>query len=73
MRSALLRVLTDLYVQKPKHTADEERHYTELALRLIESEGGRGAFLNADIGVTAGKSGDAVLRNIRHRIHGGAP
>jgi hypothetical protein len=37
MRSALLRVLTDLYVQKPTHTADEERHYTELALRLIES------------------------------------
>jgi hypothetical protein len=37
MRPALLRVLTDLYVQKPTHTPDEERHYTELALRLIES------------------------------------
>ena len=37
MRSALLRVLTDLYVQKPAHTPDEERHYTELALRLIDS------------------------------------
>ena len=37
MRSALLRVLTDLYVQKLTHTPDEERHYTELALRLIES------------------------------------
>ena len=37
MRSSLLRVLTDLYVQKPTHTPDEERHYTELALRLIES------------------------------------
>jgi hypothetical protein len=37
MRSALLRVLTDLYVQKLTHTLDEERHYTELALRLIES------------------------------------
>jgi len=37
MRSALLRVLTDLYVQKPTHTPDEERHYTELALRLIDS------------------------------------
>src|SRR5580704_4270649 len=36
-RSALLRVLTDLYVQKLTHTPDEERHYTELALRLIES------------------------------------
>jgi hypothetical protein len=37
MRSALLRVLTDLYVQKLTHTSDEERHYTELALRLIET------------------------------------
>jgi hypothetical protein len=37
MRSALLRVLTDLYVQKLTHTLDEERHYTELALRLIET------------------------------------
>ncbi|MGA8610448.1 MAG: hypothetical protein WB760_01785 [Xanthobacteraceae bacterium] len=33
----MLRVLTDLYVQKLTHTPDEERHYTELALRLIES------------------------------------
>jgi uncharacterized protein (DUF2336 family) len=31
----LLRVLTDLYVSKPRHTADEERQYTELVLRLI--------------------------------------
>jgi hypothetical protein len=37
MRPALLRVLTDLYVQKLTHTPDEERHYTELALRLIDS------------------------------------
>jgi hypothetical protein len=37
MRSSLLRVLTDLYVQKLTHTSDEERHYTELALRLIGS------------------------------------
>ncbi|MGD0023662.1 MAG: hypothetical protein ABSC37_03395 [Xanthobacteraceae bacterium] len=37
MRPTLLRVLTDLYVQKLTHTPDEERHYTELALRLLES------------------------------------
>jgi uncharacterized protein (DUF2336 family) len=37
MRPTLLRVLTDLYVQKLTHTADEERHYTELALRLLET------------------------------------
>jgi hypothetical protein len=33
----LLRVLTELYVQKPTHTADEERHYSELALRLLDA------------------------------------
>ena len=35
MRPTLLRVLTDLYLQRPGHTADDERYYTELALRLI--------------------------------------
>lgn len=35
-RPILLRVLTDLYIQKPSHTPEEERHYTELALRLID-------------------------------------
>jgi len=35
VRPTLLRILTDLYVQKLKHTAEEERHYTELALRLL--------------------------------------
>ena len=37
MRPTLLRVLTELYTQKPTHTADEERHYTELALRLLDA------------------------------------
>jgi hypothetical protein len=37
MRPTLLRVLTDLYVQRIAHTAAEERHYTELALRLLEA------------------------------------
>jgi hypothetical protein len=37
IRPTLLRVLTDLYVQKPIHTADEEVQYVELALRLIET------------------------------------
>lgn len=37
MRPTLLRVLTDLYVQKLTHTPDENRHYTELALRLLET------------------------------------
>ena len=37
MRPTLVRVLTDLYVQKLRHTPEEERHYTELALRLLDS------------------------------------
>ena len=37
MRPTLLRVLTDLYVQKPTHPPAEERYYTELALRLLDS------------------------------------
>src|SRR6266849_4446502 len=37
IRPTLLRVLTDIYVQKSKHTPEEELQYTELALRLIEA------------------------------------
>jgi uncharacterized protein DUF2336 len=37
IRPTLLRVLTDLYVQKPSHSADEELQYTELALGLIDA------------------------------------
>jgi Uncharacterised protein conserved in bacteria (DUF2336) len=37
IRPTLLRVLTDLYVQKPTHTAEEERQYVELATRLFEA------------------------------------
>jgi hypothetical protein len=41
IRPTLLRVMTDLYVQKPMHSADEERHFTELALRLLDLVDGR--------------------------------
>ena len=37
IRPTLLRVLTDLYLQKPAHPPDDERYYAELALRLIDS------------------------------------
>lgn len=37
IKPTLLRVMTDLYVQKSRHSAEEERHYTELALRLIDA------------------------------------
>lgn len=37
VRPTLLRVLTDLYVQKAKHARDEELRYTELTLWLLTS------------------------------------
>lgn len=37
IRPTLLRVITDLYVQKPAHTTEEETQYVELALGLIAS------------------------------------
>ena len=36
IRPTLLRVLTDLYVQAPSHTTDEEKQFVELASRLID-------------------------------------
>jgi hypothetical protein len=36
IRPTLVRVLTDLYLQKPTHTPEEEQHYTELVLRFID-------------------------------------
>jgi hypothetical protein len=55
MRPTLLRVLTELYLQKPTHTADEERHYTELALRLLD-------------GVDAGTRAIVAERLARHPL-----
>ena len=37
IRPTLLRVLTDLYVQKPVHSADEEAQYVELARGLLDT------------------------------------
>ena len=36
VKPTLLRVLTDFYVQKPAHTAEEAQHFSALALRLID-------------------------------------
>ncbi|MEW6643309.1 MAG: DUF2336 domain-containing protein [Pseudomonadota bacterium] len=36
IRPTLLRVLTDLYVQAPSHTADEEQQFIALTSRLID-------------------------------------
>ncbi|MFZ1951930.1 MAG: DUF2336 domain-containing protein, partial [Pseudolabrys sp.] len=37
IRPTLLRVVTDLYVQKPIHGAEEETQFVELALGLIDA------------------------------------
>jgi hypothetical protein len=37
VRPTLLRVVTDLYVQKPIHSAEEEIQFVELALGLVEA------------------------------------
>ena len=37
VRPTLLRVLTDLYVQKPTHSTDEINQYVELALGLVDT------------------------------------
>jgi hypothetical protein len=36
IRPTLLRVMTDLYLQKPEHTESEEAEYTRMALKLID-------------------------------------
>lgn len=36
IRPTLLRVLTDLYVQAPRHSPDEQRQFVELTSRLID-------------------------------------
>jgi hypothetical protein len=37
IRPTLLRVLTDLYIQRPVHSVDEETQYVELVLGLIDA------------------------------------
>ena len=37
MRPTLLRVLTDLYLQKRSHPPSDERYYIELAMRLLDA------------------------------------
>lgn len=37
IRPVLVRVLTDLYVQKNEHSAEEEQHYVEIMLRFVDT------------------------------------
>jgi hypothetical protein len=63
IRPALLRELTDLYVQKPSHTIEEELHFTELALRLIEHvDAAERARLGAQLAAYPGAPLAVILR-----------
>src|SRR5262245_59023053 len=63
-KPTMLRVLTDFYVQKTLHTPEEDRHFTELALRLI---GAVDAETRADIArrlAAHGRAPSIVLRRL---------
>lgn len=64
VRPTLLRVITDLYVQKPAHTAEEETQYVELALGLIgDVDQGTRAIVAARLGGYA-NAPSAVLERL---------
>jgi uncharacterized protein (DUF2336 family) len=66
MRPTLIRVLTDLYVQKLRHTPDEDRHYTELALRLLDSVD---AATRADVAVRLARHLAPPLRVVQYLLN----
>src|SRR4051794_11439554 len=74
MRPTLLRVLTDLYLQRPTHTPEDERYYTELALRLIDAADlGTRAALAARLATYAAAPPQVLLRLARDQIEVAAP
>jgi hypothetical protein len=69
MRPTLLRVLTDLYLQRPTHTPDDERYYTELALRLLDAvDVTQRAALAARLAAYPAAPRDVILRLARDEI-----
>jgi hypothetical protein len=74
MRPTLLRVLTDLYLQRPVHTPEDERYYTELALRLIDAaDVPTRAALAARLATYPAAPRPLVLRLARDRMEIAAP
>jgi len=64
IRPTLLRVLTDLYVQKPTHSAEEETQYVALALGLIDAvDPQTRAIVTATLSAYAGAP-EAILRKL---------
>ena len=71
IKPTLLRVMTDLYVQKPRHSAEEEQHYTELALRLIDAvDAPTRATVTGKLTAYAAPPA-AVMRRLQHKEAGG--
>ena len=74
IRPTLLRVMTDLYVEKPMHSVDEERHFTELALRLIDLVDAQTRFIVADkLGRYPNAPAAIRQRLLRDQVKIGAP
>jgi hypothetical protein len=72
IKPTLLRVMTDLYVQKPVHTVEEENHYIELALRLIDQvDAGTRAIVANRLAGYPGAPQTIVARLEQDRIHRG--
>jgi hypothetical protein len=72
IKPTLLRVMTDLYAQKPVHTVEEENHYTELALRLIDQvDAGTRAMVANRLANYPGAPPTIVERLEHDRIHRG--
>lgn len=67
IKPTLLRVMTDLYTQKPVHTEEEEQQYIELALRLVNQvdAGTRAIVANRLAGYPAAPR--AVLERVQPR------
>ena len=64
--------MTDLYAQKPVHKVEEENHYTELALRLIDQvDAGTQAMVANRLANYPGAPPTIVERLEHDRIHRG--
>jgi len=73
LRPALLRTLTELYVLRPSHSPDEEQHFTELALRLIDAVDMPERIAAAERLVDYGNAPQAVLQRLADRLSGSEP
>lgn len=72
--ATLLRVLTDLYLQRATHTPEEEHYYTELALRLIEAtDVAERAVLAARLAACASAPAPVINRLARDVVEVAAP